>query len=231
LKLFKKTKFKKVYWYWLFANLVIIIFIFILLFYKPHRYTPVKPTDFKNNSNQISSYLTHELLPQLYNGAQRQEPFDLIITQKGIKDIITQAKWPQESRGITLSAPEVFFVPENIIFMLTANLKGAEFIVSIVAAPTLDNEGLLNLQVAKVKVGVMNVTPLAKMMAKKMYSDHLAAADIDTRDLGAKITASLLNDEPFEPVFEIPGEDKKVRVKKITIVREKLIIHLTPAGP
>ena len=74
----------------------------------------------------------------------------------------------------------------------------------------------------------MNITPVARLIAKRMYAQRLATTYIDTEDTQAKIAASLLNDEPFEPVFEV--EDKKVRVKKITIKQEKLILHLTPAS-
>ena len=92
--------------------------------------------------------------------------------------------------------------------------------------PTLDGQGLLNLQVSKVKVGALNITVLARVMAKKMYSQKLAATDVDTEDWRARIAASLLNDESFEPVFEIGN--RKVRVEKITIIREKLAIRLVP---
>jgi len=82
--------------------------------------------------------------------------------------------------------------------------------------------------VGKVKVGAMNITPLAKMMAKKMYEQRVAAISIDTKTVQTKIAASLLNDEPFEPVFEI--DDKKVRIEKITIAKEKLLLRLVPAS-
>jgi hypothetical protein len=55
---------------------------------------------------------------------------------------------------------------------------------------------------------------------------RFAAANTDTKDFWARATASLLNGEPFEPVFKI--EDKKVRVEKITIEQKKLTIRLTP---
>jgi hypothetical protein len=38
--------------------------------------------------------------------------------------------------------------------------------------------------------------------------------------------ASLLNDEPFEPVFTI--EDKKVRIKSIKILEGKMKIDFVP---
>jgi len=231
LKTRKKRKFKKRYW--LLIDLVIAIVIFALLLHKPARYKPLDaiPARIKG---QVSPYLTHELLPQLYNGSQREEPFDLVVTQKGINEAITWSEWPQESEGISLSAPLVFFVPDGIELMGTANVKGADIVVTAVLKPRLNEEGLLNLHVAKVKIGAMNITPLARLIAKRMYAHRLATVPIDTEDLGVKIAGSLLNDEPFEPVFDIAdifeNENKKLRIEKITIQKEKLILRLVPAS-
>jgi len=46
--------------------------------------------------------------------------------------------------------------------------------------------------------------------------------------LHTKIAASLLNDEPFSPVFSI--DDKNVRIEKITVDKEKLLLRLVPAS-
>lgn len=231
MKTRKKRKFKKRYW--LLIDLAAAIVIFALLLYKPARYNPpdIGPA---GNKRQVSPYLTHELLPQLYNGAQREEPFELIVTQKGINEIITWSEWPKESEDIRFSAPVVFFAPESIEVMGTVNMKGVDLVVTAVVEPRVDEAGLLNLRVAKVKIGAMNITPVARMIAKRMYAQRLATMPIDTEDLGAKIAGSLLNDEPFEPVFDIAdifeNENKKLRIEKITIMQEKLILRLVPAS-
>ncbi len=222
MKIRKKAKFKKVYW--LLIDLAVVAVILILLLYRPARYRPPEPA----RDKQVSPYLTHELLPQLYNGIQRREPFDLVVFQQGINDAIARSKWPKESEGIRFSAPKVLFVSESITLMGTAVVGGVELVITIVVEPLLDDGGLLNLHVAKIKVGAMNITPLARIIARKMYAQRLAAADVDTETLQARIAASLLNNEPFEPVFEV--ENKKVRAKKISITHQKLTIHLTPAS-
>lgn len=221
MKTRKKRKLKRRYL--LLADLVIVIVLFVLLLHKPARYAPLTPVDNK----QVSSYLTHELITQLYNGAQRNEPFDLVVMQEGINDAVTRAKWPIESSGTMFYAPAVLFTADTVVLMGTAAIKGVEFVVTIVIEPKLDEKGLLNLQVTKVKVGAMNITLLARIVAKKMYQQRLTTTEVDTNDLGAQITASLLNDEPFEPVFTI--EDKKVRAEKITITHGKVILRLVPA--
>jgi len=222
LKISKKARFKKICWYWLLIDLAIAAILLVLLLYKPARYDPPQIVD----DGQVSLYLTHELLPQFYNGAQRQEPFDVVVSQEGINDVVARSGWPMESIGVMFSTPVVFFVPKSIMLMGVANVKGVELVVTIVLEPAIDEQGLLNLWVAKVKVGAMNVTLLARVIAKRMFSQILAETEADPGDIRTQIVASLLNEEPFDPVF--PVEDKKVRVKKITITQEKLTMHLVP---
>jgi len=232
LKVRKKRKFKKRYW--LLLDLALAIIILALLFYKPARYRPPNTVPADNKQEEISPYLTNELLPQLYNSAQRDEPFDLDINQKGINETIARFKWPRESDGVILSAPTVFFVPDSIVLMGTASIKGAELVVTVVAKPRLDEEGLLQLQVDKVKIGAMNITPIAKLLAKRMYTERIAGVPIDIEDLRTKIAASLLNEEPFEPILDVrdifEDVDKKLRVEKITIIQKKLTIRLVPVS-
>jgi len=208
--------------------------IFALLLYKPARYKPPDAIPAGNNQREVSPYLTNVLLPQLHNGAQRDEPFEMVVTQKGINEIIAWSKWPKESEGVTFTAPVVFFAPDNIELMGTANIKGVDLVISVMAEPRLDEEGLLNLHVTKVKIGAMNITPVARMIAKRMYAERLETMPIDTEDLRTQIAASLLNDEPFEPVFDIAdifeNERKKLRIEKVTIQKEKLTLRLAPAS-
>jgi hypothetical protein len=213
--------------YWLCIDVVIAAVVFALLLYRPARYNPTDPESVGLEPGQVSPYLTHELSPQFYNGAQRGEPFDLVITQKGVNEIVAGWGWPIMSQGMMLYAPAVLFVPGSVILMGTVNLKGVKLVVTIELKPSIDEHGLSNLSVAEVKVGAMNVTPFAKMMAKRMYAQKIAAAHIDKKGLYAKIAASLLNDEPFEPVFEV--DDRKVRIESITIREGKLTAHVVPA--
>ena len=206
------------------ALAVLLAAVIFLLLDRPSAY--VQPEIVADN--QVSSYLTHVLLPQLYNGAQRQEPFELVIPQEKIGDIVAVSKWPRQSDGVTFSMPVCFFVPDRIILMAMVSVKDMEFVVTLVAEPSLDRKGLLNLRIAKVKVGAMNITLLAKAVARKMYQERIANTDTDTDDIEAKIVASLLNDEPFEPVFAV--EDKKVRIEKVSVGRKKLTIGLVPAN-
>jgi len=224
LKIRKEAKFKKRALTVLVVVSAIVVIVFALFLHRPAYY---KPLDFAD-SNEVSLYLTNELSPELYNGAQLQEPFNLVVTQSGINDIVAHYpfEWPQEFGSIRFSAPMVFFVPDSIVLMGTVVLKGVEFVVTVVAEPSLDAKGLLNLQVVGVKMGAVDITPLARVLAKRICQQQFAAANIGAEDLQARVAASLLDGEPFKPVFKI--EDKKVRVEKITIEQKKLTIRLVP---
>ena len=233
LKIRKKARFKKLLC-WLLVDLAVAAVIITLLLYTPGRYKPADIGSGSYRRRQVSPYLTHELGPAFNKGVQYRKPFELVLTQKGINDIITRDNWPMdwpmESKGILLYAPAVLFVPDAVVLMGTADAKGVEFVVTIELEPKIDEQGLLNLQVAKVKVGAINLTPLFKMIAKKMYMQGFATIpeDVDTETVWTKIVASLLTDEPFEPVFKI--EDKQVRIEKITVAKQKLLLRFVPAS-
>jgi uncharacterized protein YpmS len=227
LKIRKKTRFKKLI-FWLLIDLAVAALIFAILLYRPGRYNPVDVDFGSDRRGEVSPYLTNDLSPKIYNGTQKGEPFEVVITQKGINDIITRGNWPMESDGILLYAPAALFVPGIVVLMGTADVKGVEFIITIELEPEIDEQGLLNLRVSKLKVGAMNITPLAKIMAKKMYAQKLSSMPVDTEALRTKIAASLLTDKPFEPIFKI--DDKKVRIEKITVAEEKLLLRLVPAS-
>jgi hypothetical protein len=221
LKNRKKVWLKKICW--LLAGLALLIVVFILLLlYRPGSYSQPELT----NGRQVSPYLTHELLPKVYNDSQLGEPFDLSVSQAGVNEIIAHSRWPRQSGGIDFWAPVVFFVPGRIVLMGEGGVGGAEFVVSVVVEPEFDDGGLLNLRLARVKVGALNITPLARVIGRRMYAERLADKAIDAKELGSQIAASLLNDEGFEPVFRV--EDKKVRAEEVTIEREKMNIRLVP---
>jgi uncharacterized protein YpmS len=112
--------------------------------------------------------------------------------------------------------------------MGTVSIKGVEFVVTIALEPKINQDGLADLSVTDVKVGAMNLTPLAKLIAKKMYAKRIGTVHVDTKAIEAKIAASLLNGESFKPVFEV--DKRKVRIETITVDQEKLTARLVPAS-
>jgi hypothetical protein len=213
----KTRKFKKRYW--LLIDLAVVIFIFILLFYTPSGYNPASG----DGQGRVHPYLM-QLSSEFYNGVQFQEPFEVVVIDEKLTEAI--AGWSQASPDTVLSAPAVRFVPDCIELMGTATLKGVDLVVTIVLQPEIGEDGLLNLQVAKVKTGAMNITPLAKMIARKMYEQQTTVSPIGADDWRARLAASLLDGQPFDPVF--PVEDKKVRLEKVDVRDGKLTLRLAP---
>jgi hypothetical protein len=210
---------------WLLVDVAVAAVVLALLLYKPSDYRVIRPGGAGYEEGQVHPYVSHELLPDFYNGAQRAKPFELVVVEDKINEAI--AGWSEQSEGVSLSAPSVVFLPGRVVLMATANIRGAKLVVSAVLEPRIDEQGLLNLGVVKLKVGAVRITLLAKMMAKRMYQHRLATVHVDMEDARTKIAASLLNSEPFEPIFR--GEDKKVRLKGIAITKGKLTLRFVPA--
>jgi len=217
---------------WLLIDLTVAALVFILLLYRPGRYDPMSPTGFK--PGQVSPYLTlfHS---DIYNGAQSGRPFDANLSEEGVNDIIARGgldwDWPLEQDGVMLYAPAAVLEPGSLVLMGTANIKGVELVVTIELQANIDQKGLLSLKLGKFKVGAMNITPIAKLMAKKMYTEQVAVANVDKDAWQTKIIASLLNDEPFEPLFRMPTDRmprKRLRVQKVAIQEGKLSFRLIP---
>jgi hypothetical protein len=187
----------------------------------------VRPAPTDPNGEQVDPYLSRDLSSKFYNGAQRQRPFEMVVLDTALNRALAQLTWPQNLGGVTLTAPQVLFKPGRIVLMGTTQLEGADFILTIELGPRLDEQGKLALLVEKVKVGAMNVTPLARMMGKRAYRERIESAPVDMEDLRTKIAASLFNDEPFDPLVKV--EDKWVRLKGVDLTDGKLTARFDPA--
>jgi hypothetical protein len=220
----KKKKKRKRKLIWLAVHIVALTVIFTLLLLKPKDYTPLKVP----RSNQVSRYLTNVLLPQFYNGSQTGQAFNVVISQQGVNDIVARSEWPIQSGDASFTDPAVLFEPDGVVLMGKALLKGMEFIVTIVIKPQYDEKGLLNLRVSRVRVGLMNVTLLARATAKRMYQQQMEFYVGGADDWRSQVLASVLNNEPFDPVFTV--ENKKLRIYKITLGSEQLLLHVEPVA-
>ncbi len=220
----KKKRLKKLLC-WLVVDLSVAFIIFALLLYKPGIYNPLNSTN-PSESNEVSPYFL-KLSSEINNKAQSGRPFEIVVTQDALNDIINKADWPIESEGILLYAPAAVINPDTVILMGTAKFQGIDFVVTIELQAKINEAGLIQIGLAKIKVGAVNITPLAKITAKKMYEDKIAAVgDLDLDDWRTKVAASLLNDEAFNPVFEVQGHN--VKVEKIRIEQGAITASLIP---
>ncbi len=223
----RKTSRRKKLLLWLGVDLIVAAVVILLFLHKPSLYNPLAPADPNPDGRQVDPYLHRDLSSKFYNGAQNQRPFEMVVLDQALNEALARLNWSQESGGVKLSTPQVFFKPGRILLMGTATVEGAELVITIELAPRMDDQGNLSLAVDKVKVGAIPVTLVVKPMAKKMYRERIESLPIDMQDIRTKAVASLLNDESFEPVLRV--EDKWVRLKSFDIVDGKLTAQFIPA--
>lgn len=193
-----------------------------LVLHKPAGFVPPDPKQDK----EVSKYLTHVIGQEFYNGVQRREPFELVIEQDGVNDVLARLRWPRGAGGAAFSVPEALFVPGKLIVRGMVSIEGVELFVIVESSPFIDEKGLLNLPITKVKVGALRITTVAKLVAEQMYAREIAAGPVYPEDWGYKIAAALFAGQPFEPVIEIEGS--KVRIEKLNIERRRLVMEILP---
>ena len=96
----------------------------------------------------------------------------------------------------------MFFTDAGIVLMATMAAGGAELVLTIRIEPVFDQQGLVNLGVTKVMVGAVNVTAFARIFLKNIYLENHNGREPADEGIEEKIIRSLLDDEPFEPVFD-----------------------------
>jgi uncharacterized protein YpmS len=206
------------------VSLTLTTILVLLLLHRPASYNPAKPAETK----EVNQYWTHVVWPQIYNGAQQQKPFEVEITEEGINQAITASGWPKVSEGAVFTAPQVIFTTDGVSLMGTATIENVDFVVTIRGKPAIEPNGLLSLNLSAFKVGALNVTPLAKVIARKMYAQRLSKVEANPDDINIKILNSLLDGKPFEPVFTI--EDKKIKIVGVEAGEGKIAIKFAAAG-
>lgn len=213
---------------WPAISITLSIVIIILLLYKPAGYIPSDQAATLAGDSQLSQGITNRLLPEFYNGIQQQEPFEMTITEKDINELIAQTEWPKYSEGFVFYTPKAGLNPGKISLMCTVLQFGLdlELVVTIEADPKLDENGLLNFNLTLVKVGAVNITPLAAFLAKKAYQEHKPEY-IEPWDWRSKIAGSIFENAGFEPVFEV--KNRWVRVEGVEIEEEILRVRLRKA--
>ena len=211
---------------WLAVDLAVAAAVIGVLLYRPSQYHPIAPAA-NPDGQTVNPYLHRDLASTFYNNAQEQRPFEMTVLDQGLNEAIADNKW--QSEGVSLSSPQVLFVPGRVVLMGTADVEGAGFVVTVELKPQMTEQGYLDLAVEKVKVGAMNVTPLARMMGRKMYQEQVGTGTVDMDNLATKIMASLLTGQSFEPVVEV--DDKWVRLKSFDITQGKLTAQFIPAKP
>ncbi len=200
-----------------------------LLTHVPAEYRPLDPPP----TDEVSTYLTHYLAPNFHNNIQLDRPFDVVVIQKGLNEIIVDENslgwaWPYSLNGVVISAPSVVFQQDTIMLMGTVDYAGFPIVITVIAAPKLDENGLLTLSIQKVNAGAVNITLLARFIARQVIAHQLRILP-DTQWL-RDLDGALADDIPFDPVFPIYDSEKQIRLTKTEITTGNLLLGFAPAN-
>lgn len=192
----------------------------VLLRVSPKAYQPLTAA----NPEEVSPYLTHQLGPDFFNQVQFNEPFDLVIDQTGLNDILSRGVWPQQVGGVFVGTPAAMFEAGTLHLMSRIGYYGLSSVVTVTARPVMDERGRLNLNIQAVRLGLIPVTSLAARIAQKAVDEN-AAEFRDWPDAEATITAIIAN-EPFEASFTF--DKQRIRLQQVTLEPGRLRLRLAP---
>ena len=203
----------------------VLLILFLMFTKSPSQYQPLEATE----SGEVHRYLTHYLAPQFHNEIQLDKPFEVIVPQKELNEMIVDRStldidWPVKLDGLTFSAPAVVFSKDTALLMGRVSFGPISVVVSVAAQPKLAENGELFLNVRRVRVGSVNVTPLATVLAEGVFAEQMELnPELDW--IGGLASACLSN-EPYEPVFD--AYESKIRLISVQLEDRKLTLRFEP---
>ena len=202
------------------AGLAALLFVlwFVGLFRTPRYYRAVKPV----TGEQVSQYLTNHILPELHNKSQYDQPFDLVLSEQGINDIIARHVDSNSLLQSGLSDISVVFKKGRILLIGKTVYYGFDFIVTLVLKPGIDKKGQFFLCVSEVQAGSSRIPFIGEAVKRRILRE---LTDFLNKNI-ADSTEALLNNHRIEPVFSL--NHRRLRVDKITIQDKELMIHFLP---
>ena len=192
-----------------------------MLFMLPFGYNPCIPI----NGNEVSPYLTNYLAPTVHNKAQYGRPFELVIEESGINDIIARNFCSEKPDGLKFEGPFIKFLPGSVLLMGKSRYGPMHFVSTIVIEPEIDEKGDLSLRISGIKAGRAPLPFAAAIIRNKMQKRLEKAI---SEKVFAKLGKLLLKNETIKPIIEVAGE--KIRIQRITTQKKKLILHFVPQG-
>jgi len=221
-----KSKFKKRF----LVTLAVVFAVFlctcitvVVLFKQvPSSYVPPAPPE---PNMPVPLFVTRDIAATIYNESQLAAPFDLVIGQDEINALIvneafTNLVWPVEINGVVISSPAIVFEPDTLSVMATIKYFGVPIVATFVAEPKLESDGMLYLNIRKVKAGAVDITSFASRLASGIFSSQ--AEKFPDEPFIAMLAAACLENEPIDPVF--PAFKKEIRIISTDIQAEKMIM-------
>jgi hypothetical protein len=186
----------------------------------PRAYLPPAAVD----PDEVSPYLTHRLGPDFFNQVQFNEPFELLVEQHGLNDILSRGVWPRHFGDVAVSTPVVLFEKGTVYLMSRVGYFGFSAVLTLTARPVMDAQGRLNMNIQSVRLGLLPITSLAARVAAKAVEDSAAELG-EWPELEAPVRAIIAN-ASFEPVFYF--DKQRIWVQGFTLEAGQLRLRLAP---
>ena len=194
--------------------------IFGALRLSPRAYRPLTP----DNPDEVSPYLTHKLGPDFFNQIQLLEPFELLVEQHGLNDIISRDDWPQDFGEITASTPTFLFEKDTIYLMTQITYHGLSAMLTITAQPIQDKQGRINMNIQSVRLGLVPFTAIAARIAQHALAD--AEEELAEEPEVKAILHAIATNTPFDPVFNIDG--RRIWINSFSLQPAALRLQMVP---
>ena len=201
------------------AVVLLIAFWFVGLFKQPRHYKTVRPS----TDNHISQYLSNYIVPQIHNKSQYDQPFDLVISEAGVNDIIAAQIDANSLKRSNISDLSVTFKPGKIYLTGKTTYAGFDFVITMILKPYIDSQGRLFINASKIQAGKSRIPFAAEAVKRKiLYELAGISGDADT----AAVFASLLASDGIKPEFSI--NHRKLCVDEIAVRDQNLLLHFNP---
>ncbi|MFA6186327.1 MAG: hypothetical protein WC770_03820 [Phycisphaerae bacterium] len=202
------------------AFIVFLIALWIIdLFKTPANFRKVKPIQ----GEHISLYLSNYIMPELHNKSQYNEPFDLVLSQAGVNEILARHIDPNTLAKVGLSDLSARFKKGEIVLTAKTNYKGFNFIVSMTIEPRIDKNEKLVPGIGNFEVGRSSLPFVAGVIKKKIIN---SLSENFNAEKNNEFINTVLTTGKIDPVFNI--NHSKLRIEKITVQNEELRIHFLP---
>lgn len=216
------------------------ITVYSMMHSRPGGYVAAQP----KADGKVSTYLTNDLGPQFFNKIQLDKPFEIVVEQEGLNEILRDNQtlsemfgfsWPIVSDAATIGIPQVSF-EEGLLAVICPVTLGADFIATLEAGPEVNEAGDLVLNIDKIKAGSLNITPLAKKLAMQAAEQSGVMAPADPSDSAAvrremkmmrDIVLAAVENKPLVPVFPA-GKDRRIRLEHVTIEERVMKLGFVP---
>jgi len=214
----KIAKFRTIcLWPAVFLFLLFVIW-FVGLFKTPSFHRPVEIIA----DDEISQYLTNCILPEFYNKSQMGQPFEIVFTEDGVRDIVSRHLDANGLKKAGFSDVSVIFAKGRILISAKTNYRGYDFIVTAVLKPYVNGRGYFSPGL-KIQAGTSDI-PFAADAVKRKIIYNLAGISSDSNI--SDYVGMFFSDNKIIPEFSF--HHRNLRIEKIILDDKKMIVGFLP---